>query len=115
MERCGPYHDGTWTKAETGSTKFSKLELEEFRSCLIDFAHYAYRCDGDLMYLKTKECETLAEFWQMPSYLPEADLILPKDAKPINLWIYIPLGLLVIVMFYFQIKRLYADMAALAK
>ena len=66
------------------------------------------------MYIKTKECETLAEFWTVPSFLPEAKLILPKEAKPINLWIYIPLGVLVVFMFYWQIKKMYAEMEELA-
>ena len=63
VERCGPNHDGTWTSEGAGSVRYTKLGVGEFRNCLVDFARYAFKCNGDLMYQRTDECVRLTEFW----------------------------------------------------
>ena len=67
------------------------------------------------MYLETEECIKLASVWSIPAYLPESELPPIQEARPINLWIYIPLGILVVVMFAWQLKLLKNEHLELAK
>ena len=76
QERCGPNHDGTWVEKELvdSPTKpglkeeieryYTILEDDDFRDCTLDFAQFAFKCQGDPMYIHTDECEALARNWR---------------------------------------------------
>ena len=54
--------------------RYTKLDAAIFKECLLEFALYAFQCEGDHMYLKTEECTQLTEVWEVPTYLPESEL-----------------------------------------
>ena len=53
---------------------YTILEDEDFRDCTLDFAQFAFKCQGDPMYIRTDECESLARNWRgVPQIIADFD------------------------------------------
>ena len=38
VEQCGPNRDGTWTQDGASGLRYTKLEAESYKKCLLEFA-----------------------------------------------------------------------------